>query len=103
MSIACPKCSKPMRQEMLPEQIEIDICADHGVWLDAGELERIRADFSAEARADRDASSPRWSDQVGDFARDQGKRFIDSTTFGAGATLGSRIMSGILRAIFGDR
>jgi len=36
----CPICSKRMRIEKI-EGITVDICDDHGVWLDKGEIEAI--------------------------------------------------------------
>ena len=42
-SLRCPRCEKAMERERYAEsQIEIDRCAC-GVWLDAGELEKITA------------------------------------------------------------
>lgn len=38
---ACPTCSKPMRA-MTASGVHIDVCAEHGTWMDAGEAELIR-------------------------------------------------------------
>lgn len=38
--LACPKCEKEMRLEEY-EDVQMDWCPDHGVFLDAGELEAI--------------------------------------------------------------
>lgn len=42
--IACPRCGRLMNREnfMHISGVMIDRCRDHGVWLDAGELERVR-------------------------------------------------------------
>lgn len=39
-TLACPKCGKPMKIEFY-ENVHLDWCTDHGVFLDAGELEAI--------------------------------------------------------------
>ena len=39
-SLSCPKCNKPMKIEFY-ENVHMDWCEDHGVFLDAGELEAI--------------------------------------------------------------
>ena len=36
----CPKCGYEMVLEKY-QGVEIEVCNDHGVWLDAGELEAI--------------------------------------------------------------
>jgi Zn-finger nucleic acid-binding protein len=38
--INCPICGLPMEQETKYEVV-IDVCRDHGVWLDNGELEKM--------------------------------------------------------------
>lgn len=38
--LSCPKCQKSLRREEY-EGVQIDWCAEHGVWLDNGELEAI--------------------------------------------------------------
>jgi Zn-finger nucleic acid-binding protein len=42
--IACPRCGRLMNRENFSRisGIIVDRCRDHGVWLDAGELERLR-------------------------------------------------------------
>jgi Zn-finger nucleic acid-binding protein len=42
--VSCPRCGRYMNRENFSRisGIVIDRCRDHGVWLDAGELERIR-------------------------------------------------------------
>ena len=40
MSLECPRCDAPMLAVEY-ENVEVDYCEDHGVWLDAGELELL--------------------------------------------------------------
>lgn len=42
--VTCPRCGRLMNRENFSRisGVIIDRCRDHGVWLDAGELERIR-------------------------------------------------------------
>jgi Zn-finger nucleic acid-binding protein len=39
-SMKCPKCGEPMRSTAM-NSVEIDLCEEHGLWLDKGELGRI--------------------------------------------------------------
>lgn len=39
-SLSCPHCGELMKTELYKE-VEMDWCAEHGVWLDNGELEAI--------------------------------------------------------------
>ena len=92
----CPKCGGPMTQESLPEGVTIDMCPAHGVWLDIGELELIRAMATT-------SGVPEASSGMRRVAENVGKRFADSAVFGAGATVGNRIVDGILGAVFSRR
>lgn len=38
----CPVCKKRMHLRRM-EGINIDVCEDHGVWLDKGEIEELMA------------------------------------------------------------
>ncbi|MCE9584910.1 MAG: zf-TFIIB domain-containing protein [Planctomycetes bacterium] len=38
--VPCPVCKRAMRIEK-KGPVEVDVCGEHGVWLDKGELERI--------------------------------------------------------------
>lgn len=46
--LACPECARRGRNEVMPAlavgDVVVDRCADHGVWLDEGELERVLRD-----------------------------------------------------------
>jgi Zn-finger nucleic acid-binding protein len=42
--LRCPSCSQPLARGSLPSapgRVEIDACAEHGVWFDRGELESV--------------------------------------------------------------
>ena len=39
-ALKCPHCGKEMRIEVY-QQVHMDWCMDHGIWLDNGELEAI--------------------------------------------------------------
>jgi hypothetical protein len=50
--IGCPMCEAGMRRFLI-DDIEVDRCAEHGVWFDGGELARIRRSI-----ASREATPP---------------------------------------------
>ena len=57
-SLRCPACSKGMaRTYVVGAWLHVDYCREHGVWLDAGELERV-AHQPAPQPAEVDAVSP---------------------------------------------
>ena len=39
-TLPCPVCAVPMHVEV-KQHVEVDVCAEHGVWLDKDELEGI--------------------------------------------------------------
>ena len=41
--VDCPVCGSAMQKRMVNNGIELDFCDWHGIWLDAGELERLLA------------------------------------------------------------
>ena len=45
----CPICGKHMDVEQMSE-VDVDVCAKHGVWLDRGELPRILGRHAASVR-----------------------------------------------------
>lgn len=53
----CPICGNPMEVEEYPcnvmTRIHIDVCGEHGVWLDRGELPKIIAGTKCVAREKR--------------------------------------------------
>ena len=46
----CPTCGKAMTKRD-SHDVEIDMCADHGIWLDKGELRKIVDEADDRARA----------------------------------------------------
>ena len=48
----CPVCRQGMEHER-EHGVEIDVCEEHGVWLDAGELETIVLKLKARAGRQR--------------------------------------------------
>ena len=61
----CPVCGSTMILER-KNDVTIDVCPDHGIWLDAGELERITASIRKRAWVRQRAAARR--------ARREGKR-----------------------------
>lgn len=51
-TLACPRCRSQMRRyvHQYASGVWVDACDTHGVWLDAGELERLEAYAEAVAR-----------------------------------------------------
>jgi len=58
---ACPACSEVMEKRIYAVQsgVRMDVCEHHGIWLDAGELERIEAWYEASERG-ADAAAQSW-------------------------------------------
>lgn len=65
---ACPACGRPMKKSPYGYEsaIVIDECHEHGIWLDAGELERVEA-YAEGVRA-RDAQGGKFSRLTADPA-----------------------------------
>ena len=38
--LACPICSKPLSAKLV-DGVTADVCGEHGLWLDQGELQKI--------------------------------------------------------------
>jgi len=51
-SLSCPVCDLPMRVEVV-NHTNIDVCEEHGMWLDDGELDRIMLRRSAQGHGKR--------------------------------------------------
>jgi Zn-finger nucleic acid-binding protein len=62
----CPSCGAPMAKRVYAYEsgVATDVCAEHGVWLDQGELERIEAWYEAQERH-LDADRAEWGGQHG--------------------------------------
>jgi len=89
-----------MQKHNIPQGLEIDHCATHGVWLDHGELEALLRIAQPTATAHH-APPPAPSSGVGAAVKQVGQQFGQSVVMGAGATLGNRIVSGIIDSVFG--
>ena len=46
----CPTCSEEMAKQKSYGEVEFDICKQHGIWLDRGELTRIVEAFGEDNR-----------------------------------------------------
>ena len=46
----CPTCEQEMTKRTSYGNVEIDLCAEHGIWLDRNELMRILEGFAEENR-----------------------------------------------------
>jgi Zn-finger nucleic acid-binding protein len=63
---ACPACSVEMRKQVFAYEsgVPMDVCDEHGIWLDSGELQRIEAWYEAQERY-RDADRLEWGGRDG--------------------------------------
>jgi Zn-finger nucleic acid-binding protein len=98
--VACPVCGQTMQKQNIPQGIEVDHCATHGVWLDHGELEALLRIAQPTATAHH-APPHEPSSGVGAAVKQVGQQFGQSVVMGAGATLGNRIIGGIIDSVFG--
>lgn len=57
----CPTCGVEMAKQVFGYEsgVPTDVCAEHGVWLDQGELQRIEAWYEAQERH-KDADTREW-------------------------------------------
>ncbi len=90
-----------MQKHTIPQGIEIDHCASHGVWLDLGELEAIVRIAQPTSTLHQAPPSPAPSSGVGAAVKQVGQHFGQSVVMGAGATLGNRLIGGIIDSVFG--
>lgn len=98
--VACPVCGQIMQKRNVPQGLEIDHCAAHGVWLDHGELEALLRLAQPTATANL-APPPPPSSGAGEALKQVGQHFGQSVVMGAGATLGNRLIGGIIDSVFG--
>lgn len=97
-----------MQKQSIPQGIELDLCHEHGVWLDRGELEAmlLRETAAKPARGARAAKAPAPAATEGGFGATlerAGAQFGRSAVYGAGSTMGRRAMNGVIDALFGRR
>lgn len=97
-----------MQKQNIPQGIELDLCDEHGVWLDRGELEAmlLRETAAKPARGGRAAKAAAPAAAEGGFGATlerAGAQFGRSAVYGAGSTMGRRAMNGVIDALFGRR
>lgn len=90
--IDCPVCGTAMQRKRVNHGVEVDYCDWHGIWLDAGELERLVAA--------QGSGQPAGQPGIGK-AVVQG--LAGAAVMGAGFHLGGRLVGGILDALFNRR
>ncbi len=90
--VDCPVCGTAMQKRIVRDGIELDFCDWHGVWLDAGELERLLGVYGA--------AQPAKQPGVGKAIA---KGVAGAAVVGAGFHLGGRVVGGILDALFNQR
>ena len=96
--IQCPLCQETMQKRMVEGQFEIDYCDRHGIWLDAGEFEALVARMQENpAESNRKSGGESGGSSL---LSEVGRRLGHSALFGAGATVGHRLVGGILDSIF---
>ena len=98
--VACPVCGHTMQKHNIPQGLEIDHCATHGVWLDHGELEALLRIAQPTATAHHAPPPPAPASGMGAAVQQVGRQFGQSVVMGAGATLGNRIIGGIIDSVF---
>jgi hypothetical protein len=92
-TIDCPICGATMQKKTVNNGVEVDYCDWHGIWLDAGELERLLA-----SRQSAPASPP-----GGGVGREIAKGLAGAAVMGAGFGIGNRLVGGVLDALFRGR
>ena len=91
-TVECPICGTPMQKRVVNDGVELDFCDWHGVWLDAGELERLLA-----ARG-----SGQQAGQPG-LGKAVAQGLAGAAVVGAGFHLGGRVVGGVRDALFNQR
>ena len=66
--IQCPHCQIAMKKEIIENKILVDKCEKHGIWLDTGELERIKKSVKRRTENSSSSSSSGSSDGGSNFA-----------------------------------
>ncbi len=90
--INCPVCGNPMQKRVVQNGIEVDYCDWHGLWLDAGELERLMP-------LQNNLPEQR---QPG-VGKAIAKNMAGAAVMGAGFGLGHRLVGGIIDGLFRGR
>ena len=88
----CLICGAKMQKRRINEGLELDYCDRHGVWLDAGELERMLAVYGGEDSRGR-----------GRVGKSIAHNLAGAAVIGAGFSIGNRLVGGIIDALFSRR
>ena len=64
-NVACPVCQEPMKVQKM-YRVAVDVCDEHGVWLDKGELKEIKKSIKRSHRKSMKLTR--------DIAKKQGRR-----------------------------
>ena len=81
-----------MQKRTINGGLELDYCDRHGVWLDAGELERILATCGGGSPGGR-----------GGVGKSIAHNLAGAAVMGAGFSIGHRLVGGIVEALFNRR
>ncbi|GAC1353523.1 MAG: hypothetical protein NVSMB47_06040 [Polyangiales bacterium] len=88
--LTCPECHAQMARVRPGNVAELDVCAAHGTWFDAGELTRIA---SIAGKHEMDARLAGFADAAASMQRPE----VDTgALFARGALLGLEVLSAIL-------
>ena len=68
---ACPHCGQPMTKLNYAYQsgVVVDACADHGIWLDTGEMHHLEAWYEGTKKLPPEEAA-RWHERLGSVATD---------------------------------
>lgn len=80
--------------------VEIDVCDEHGVWLDRGELERIVTHHERAAMQGAQGRAGKTRSQRSTLAR-VGERVVAGAASGAGFGAGSTLARALVRKLLG--
>ena len=97
--VKCPICSTDMQKKQVPPALVIDYCDAHGVWLDAGELETMLQSAEKDLPA-TSGGNPAATGGADSMLKDAGRQLGRSALFGVGASVGHRLVGGILDGLF---
>lgn len=95
-SIHCVMCAQPMKKVRVAGGTEVDVCDEHGVWLDVGELNAIVSHHEAAVKRAGGGGAPERS-LVGQL----GERLASSAASGVGFGAGTALASSLIRRLLG--
>jgi hypothetical protein len=88
--VPCVVCHQPMKKVLVPANVEVDCCDEHGIWLDKNELQTIMV----HAQEASGSSSPGMFSGIG-------QTLVQGAASGAGWSFGNEIASSLVRRLFG--